>query len=245
PVPPVSANEMHAVLVQAFMWLTIRARRSAGVVSMKLTVSRRGLGPQYFDVRMAIRRGSLTWKPSAIAAWAPNMGALTGLIRVAVSAAFTSRRRGSVFGVHTISLTCGGWSEPSLPTGSSSGPAVSLMTSLARSAMFWRASRSRRSFSLMVVLPERKRERDRVGAVRGASPWRTPFASRTSISPRNRNVYLFRLDTESIPQCERILVRFPLIVKKFMVFFQQPEGPFQRPRRGRGRQPRWAGCRGQ
>ena len=49
---------MHPVLVHAFMWLMMRVCRSAGVVSMKLTVSRRGVGPQYFDVSTAMRSGS-------------------------------------------------------------------------------------------------------------------------------------------------------------------------------------------
>src|SRR5918993_3211331 len=39
PTPRVSAKEMPPVRVQALSWLTIRARRSAGVDSMKLTVS--------------------------------------------------------------------------------------------------------------------------------------------------------------------------------------------------------------
>ncbi len=83
------------------MWLMMRARKLAGVLSMKLTVSRLVVGPQYFDVRTAMRAGSITSKSAA--AW-PNaaiIGALTGLILTAVSAAFTSSRAGRDLGVQT------------------------------------------------------------------------------------------------------------------------------------------------
>src|SRR5712691_9464518 len=102
PVPDVSTNEMHAVLVHAFMWLTTRARRLAGVVSMKLTVSRRGVGPQYFDVITAMCWGSSTGKSAGPSATGANAGALTGLIRTAVSAALSSNRLGRALGVQTI-----------------------------------------------------------------------------------------------------------------------------------------------
>src|SRR6266566_3920476 len=98
PVPDVSTNETHPVLVHAFMWVMMRARKLAGVLSMKLTVSRRELGPQYFDVIAEMCWGSSTGKSSASG---PTIGALTGLIRTAVSAAFTSNRLGRALGVQT------------------------------------------------------------------------------------------------------------------------------------------------
>src|SRR6266568_7193949 len=101
PVPDVSTNEIHPVLVHAFMWVMMRVRRLAGVLSMKLTVSRRGLGPQYFDVITAICLGSNTGKCAATSASGPNIGALTGLILTAVSAALTSNRLGRALGVQT------------------------------------------------------------------------------------------------------------------------------------------------
>src|SRR5262249_2983922 len=104
---------MHAVLVQAFMWLMIRARRLAAVLSMKLTVSRRGVGPQYFDVSTAIRKGSFTWKSASTAAIGPNIGALTGLIFPAVWAALTSRRLGRVLGVQTSLSLSDAWPDES------------------------------------------------------------------------------------------------------------------------------------
>src|SRR5438067_2030647 len=51
---------MHAVWPQAFMFARMRVWRLAGVLSMKLTVSCRGDGPQYFAVRTAMRIGSRT-----------------------------------------------------------------------------------------------------------------------------------------------------------------------------------------
>src|ERR1700687_3440737 len=92
PVPDVATNEMEPDAVHAFMWLMMRARTLAGVLSMKLTVNRRAVGPQYFDVRTAMRAGGITWKSAAAAAKAACAGALTGLIRTAVSAAVTSSR---------------------------------------------------------------------------------------------------------------------------------------------------------
>ena len=58
PVPWVWANVMQPVRVQALRWLTMRARRSLGVLSMKLTVSVRGDGPQYLPVTTAMLSGS-------------------------------------------------------------------------------------------------------------------------------------------------------------------------------------------
>src|SRR5687767_2246678 len=91
PVSEVSWKEMPAVNVQAFRWLTILARRSAGVLSMKLTVSIRGDGPQYRPVSSVSRSGAAIPKerPSGI-----RSGALTGLILIAVSAAFVCSRAG-------------------------------------------------------------------------------------------------------------------------------------------------------
>src|SRR5437868_4379648 len=101
PLPLVSTKEIAAVLVHAFMWLRIRARKSAGVLSMKLTVRRRAVGPQYFDVRTAIRCGSMPKLPPTEAS-GPSDGALTGLIFTAVSAPFNSIRFGRFLGVQTI-----------------------------------------------------------------------------------------------------------------------------------------------
>jgi hypothetical protein len=84
----------------------IRFRRLAGVLSMKLTVSRRGVGPQYFPVRTAIRWGSIT-RSAATATTGPNTGALTGLILTAVSAAFTTRRLATDFRVQPSLPLCG------------------------------------------------------------------------------------------------------------------------------------------
>ncbi len=88
----------------------IRVRRSAGVLSMKLTVSRRGVGPQYFPVRTAIRCGSIT-RSAVTAATGPNTGALTGLIVIAVLAAFTTWRLGTDFRVQPSLLACGASSD--------------------------------------------------------------------------------------------------------------------------------------
>src|SRR5512146_1357015 len=95
PTPPVSRKEMHPVLVHAFMWRIIRALKSAGVLSIKLTVSLRDFGPQYLAVMTAMRRGSWTWNRPATAFRGPKTGAFAGLIVLAVSAAFTSNRFGS------------------------------------------------------------------------------------------------------------------------------------------------------
>src|SRR6185436_14575971 len=94
PTPLVATSEMQAAVLQAFMWLMIRFRRSAGVDSMKLTVNWRGRGPQYFDVSTAMARGGAMLTPSGSDAIGPNAGALTGLILVAVSAAFVRSRVG-------------------------------------------------------------------------------------------------------------------------------------------------------
>src|SRR3954447_7276915 len=88
---------MHALAPQAFMCWMMWARRSAGVLSMKLTVSRRGEGPQYLPTRMTNRAGVRTSEA------APNgaaSGALTGLIFVAVRAALSHRRFGRALMVH-------------------------------------------------------------------------------------------------------------------------------------------------
>src|SRR5439155_1231301 len=102
----VSTNETHPVRVHAFMWLTIRARRSVGVVSMKLTVSRRGVGPQYLAVMTAICRGSITPNP-ALPPTGAAIGALTGLMRMAVAAAFRVSRLGRALTVHPGTSTSG------------------------------------------------------------------------------------------------------------------------------------------
>src|SRR5262245_56127093 len=92
---------MQAALDQAFMWARIRARRSDGVLSMKLTVNLRGEGPQYFEVKTAICRGSII---SACASPNENIaGAFTGLICLAVAAAFMIRRWGNALILHAAS----------------------------------------------------------------------------------------------------------------------------------------------
>jgi hypothetical protein len=59
PTPAVSANDIPAVSFHAFICATMRLRKSAGVLSMKLTVSCRGTGPQNFVVSTAIFCGSM------------------------------------------------------------------------------------------------------------------------------------------------------------------------------------------
>jgi hypothetical protein len=100
-VPDVSTNEMPAVWVHAFIWLMIRARKSAGVGSMKFTVSLRVADPQHFEVTTAMRKGSTRRIPRRLRQEAPRTGAFTGLSVTAVFAALTSRRFGRVFKVHT------------------------------------------------------------------------------------------------------------------------------------------------
>jgi hypothetical protein len=92
PTPPVSTNDIPHVLDQAFMWLRIRARRSAGVLSRKLTVNRRGLGPQYLVVSNVRWSGGST---SPVPERSSRSGALTGLIRAATSAAVARNRPGT------------------------------------------------------------------------------------------------------------------------------------------------------
>src|SRR4051794_21971068 len=75
----------------------MRARKSAGVDSMKLTVSRRGDGPQFLLTRMTNRAGVST---SEAAPNGADSGALTGLIFVAVCAARCQRRFGRALTVH-------------------------------------------------------------------------------------------------------------------------------------------------
>src|SRR5689334_16753957 len=98
PVPPVSTNVIPHVLDQAFMWLRIRPRSSAGVLSRKLTVNRRGFGPQYLVVSNVRWSGVST---SPVPERSSRSGALTGLIRAATSAAVARSRPGTALMWHT------------------------------------------------------------------------------------------------------------------------------------------------
>src|SRR6476620_7096629 len=93
PVPWVWANVPQPARVQALRWLTMRARRSLGVLATKLTVSVRGDGPQYLPVTTAMLSGS----DGALIPNAPSgtSGALTGLIPIAWRAALTASRFGT------------------------------------------------------------------------------------------------------------------------------------------------------
>src|SRR5690242_16725557 len=77
PVPCVATNEIAAVLPHAFMWVRMRVLRFDGVLSIKLTVKRRGLAPQYLDVNSVIASG-VNCRSAAIPETAPNSGAFTG-----------------------------------------------------------------------------------------------------------------------------------------------------------------------
>ena len=61
---------------------------------------------EYFDVITAMCWGSNTGKSAAASAIGANAGALTGLIRTAVSAAFRSNRLGRALGVQTSVTFC-------------------------------------------------------------------------------------------------------------------------------------------
>src|ERR1700730_9178945 len=119
----------------------ILARRSAGVLSMKLTVRRRGVGPQYFDTITDILSGSMI-ASAPTAASGPNTGAFIGLIFTAVFAAFINSRRGRFFGAQTSSLCSCGCSSVKCPP-STAEPATR--------AIVERASRRRSSISVIVV----------------------------------------------------------------------------------------------
>src|SRR3954454_15906441 len=101
PVPLVSLNWMQHFVAQAFICSKMRALSATGADSMKLTVRRRGVGPQYLAVRTAMRSGSETRSAPHSPVWAvgPIAGAFTGLISMAVLAAAASSDFGSVFGV--------------------------------------------------------------------------------------------------------------------------------------------------
>src|SRR5574337_1950817 len=85
---------------QAFMWLRMRARRSAGGLSMNPTVSLTPLEPQYFLVTTLRRAGGGSTKSGARARMAWIGGALRGLIRTALSAAAARSAVGTVLMVH-------------------------------------------------------------------------------------------------------------------------------------------------
>ena len=78
----------------------IRARRLAGGLSMKLTVSRTPLLPQYLVVTTAIR-SRVGSNPGARARSRSRGARLRGLTLMAVSAAFTNSFAGSLRGVQT------------------------------------------------------------------------------------------------------------------------------------------------
>src|SRR5262245_543856 len=133
---------MQQVLLQAFMCRRIFARNSFGAASMKLTVSLRGIGPQYFVVSTAIRIGSVMAK-AAPAPTGAIIGAFIGLTCRACWAALTRSRFGKGLIEHD------GTSEDGP---SSSGSSAGLFdTDPASSAIVARVSRSR-SRSLMVRL---------------------------------------------------------------------------------------------
>src|SRR5688572_22650452 len=85
---------MQPVRVHAFRWLIIRRRRSAAGLSIKLTVSFRGFGPQYFAVTTAASN-AVGSTPSGTAVLSPTTGALTGLILAATSAPLNKSRSGN------------------------------------------------------------------------------------------------------------------------------------------------------
>ena len=82
------------------MWLRMRARRSAGGLSMKPTVSLTPLEPQYFFVSTLRRAwtGISAGMPSARTIWID--GAFSGLICTALSAAAASSATATVLMVH-------------------------------------------------------------------------------------------------------------------------------------------------
>src|SRR5262249_48249933 len=76
-----------ATVFQAFMWLMIRARRSAGGLSRKPTVRFTLLLPQYFAVSSARCMGCMTLLAiPCIIIW--RAGAFAGLISAALVAAW-------------------------------------------------------------------------------------------------------------------------------------------------------------
>ena len=97
----VSVNCTFAVFAQAFMWVIMRARRSAGGLSRKPTVRRTPAVCQRFAIMTAMRSSCEPGPPKPRATIADG-GWFAGLISTALRAASTHFSRGNDFGVHTM-----------------------------------------------------------------------------------------------------------------------------------------------